>query len=300
MDPVPYGPAAVEQWRTDGWCLLEGLFAPEEVDAGVAEVQRYFPSAEQVAGGDAADFNLSWDTPKPVFPFRGDALNALALHDSLIDLAEDLLGTDQVRLYQGTASAKYTGSHHDYEQLLHADYGNHTLVVPRDDVGYQHLLLFVYLSDVTPDRAATRIVPRSLTGGIPVERTYLALDEYADLYAAEVPACGPAGTVLAYRPDVYHRGTALRAPASSRFLLHVAYKPVATDWAGYHTFPVHGESPEWHRFVRHATPRQLIALGFPEPGHPYWTTETLLGVSARYPALDMSPWFAATPGPGAG
>ena len=26
----------------------------------------------------------------------------------------------------------------------------------------------------------------------------------------------------------------------------------------------------WHRFVRHATPRQLTVLGFPEPGHPYW------------------------------
>lgn len=298
MDPVPLGPDAVARWHTDGWCLLEGLFSRDEVDAAVAEVQGYFPSAAQVAAGEAADFDLSWDTPKPVFPFRGDACNALALHDSLIDLADTLLGTDQVRLYQGTLSAKYTGSHDDYEQLLHADYGNHTLVVPRDDVGYQHLLLFVYLSDVTPDLAATRIVSRTLTGDIPVERTYLAIDRYADLYAAEVPACGPAGTVLAYRPDVYHRGTALRAAASSRFLLHVAYKPAHTDWAGFHAFPVHGESRAWHRFMRRATPRQLVALGFPEPGHPYWTEVTLRGVGARYPDLDMSPWSAALPGTG--
>ena len=40
-------------------------------------------------------------------------------------------------------------------------------------------------------------------------------------------------------------------------------------------------------------PRQLTALGFPKPGDPYWTAETLAGVAARYPSLDMTPWQAA-------
>ena len=74
------------------------------------------------------------------------------MHDTLIDLAQDLLSTPDVRLYQGMASAKYFDGHPDYEQLLHVDYGNHTLVVPRPDIGFQHLELFVYLSDVTPSR----------------------------------------------------------------------------------------------------------------------------------------------------
>jgi hypothetical protein len=51
----------------------------------------------------------------------------------------------------------------------------------------------------------------------------------------------------------------------------------------------------WHRFMRHATLRQLTTLGFPEPGHPYWNDETLAGVAARYPALDMTPWRQAAP-----
>ena len=300
MEPVPAGPLAAERWDTDGWCLVEGLFTPDEVAAAIDEVHSLFPTADAVATGGVRDFNLSWDSVKPVFPFAGRALNRLVVHDSVIDLAQSLLGTDDVRLYQGTASAKYTGSHDDYEQLLHADFGNHTLVVPRHDVGYQHLLLFIYLSDVTPETAATRIVPLGLTAGIPTERTYLDLTEYTDLYAAEVPASGPAGTVLAYRPDVYHRGTALEAPDSARFLLHVAYKPVGTDWAGYHAFPIHGEGPAWHHFVSGATVRQLTVLGFPEPGHPYWTPETLRGVAARYPGLDMTPWFEVGPHDGAG
>jgi len=136
-------------------------------------------------------------------------------------------------------------------------------------------------------------VSRRLTGDIPVERMYLSLDDYADLYGAEVPANGRAGSVLAYRPDAYHRGTSLRQPDCVRVLLHVAYKPVGADWLGYQAWPSEAESGSWHRFVATASLRQLLAVGFPEPGHPYWNDETLRGVAARYPSLDMEPWRRA-------
>lgn len=274
-----------DRWRRDGWCLLEEVFAGNELEAAQEEVARL-------------EFDPSWDAPKPTFPFEGATLNRLAVHDSLITLAEELLGTEQVRLYQGLASAKYSGGPPDYEQLLHVDYGNHTLVVPRDDPGYQHLALFLYLSDVTPETAATRMVSRRLTGDIPVERTYLDLTEYAALYAVEVPVSGRAGSVLAYRPDVYHRGTALSAEGATRFMLHVAYKPVGAEWVGYHAWPIAAEGASWHHFVSQATVRQLTAVGFPEPGHPYWTEQTLDGVAARYPRLDMAPWRTGASGGG--
>lgn len=277
--------------------MLEGVIPAEDLAAAQEDIARLFPSPEalrpQPGPTSEPGYDVRWDATKPHFPFAGMGLNRLVVHDALIDLARDLLGTDELRLYQGMASAKYSDGSPDYEQLLHVDYGNHTLVVPRSDPGYQHLELFVYLSDVTPETAATRIVSRRLTGDIPVERTYLALDEYAPLYASEVPASGPAGSVLAYRPDVYHRGTALSAEGSARFLLHVAFKPVATDWLGYQAWPSAAEGLEWHRFVPHASPRQLAVLGFPEPGHPYWNEETLAGVAARYPLLDMAPWRLA-------
>ncbi len=281
------------RWHEDGWCVLDGLFGEDEVAAGREAGARLFPSAAEVATGSASPdgntYDVSWDASKPRFPFADSALNGLVVHDRLIDLATDLLQIDRVRLYQGTASAKYsTGT--DYEQLLHADYGNHTLVVPRDDPGYQQLELFVYLSDVDETTAATRMVSRQLTGHIPVERTYLSIDEYAELYEAEVPATGRAGSVLAYRPDTYHRGTALDRPDQVRVMLHVSYKPVNTDWLGSQSLPSEAEGRSWHRFVAGATVRQLLAVGFPEPGHSYWNDETLSGVAARYPSLDMRPW----------
>ena len=110
----------------------------------------------------------------PRFPFDDGALNDLVVHDRMIDLAEQLLGITDPRLYQAMVSAKYSGAALSDEQLLHADFGNHTLVVPRHEPGYQQLETFVYLSDVTPETAATRMVSRRLTADIPVERTYLS------------------------------------------------------------------------------------------------------------------------------
>jgi ectoine hydroxylase-related dioxygenase (phytanoyl-CoA dioxygenase family) len=286
--------ALKDLWDRTGWCVADGVVPDAELAAAQDDLGRFFPSAEEFAQDRDPERNLpfrtSSDAVLPKYPFDSDALNRLVLHDCLVELAEELLGTKDLRLYQGLLSAKYSGGAPDYEQLLHADYGNHTLVVPRHDVGYQQLEMFVYLSDVTPDTAATRVVSRQRTLDVPTERTYLSLEEYPELYAAEEPAAGPAGSVLLYRPDTYHRGVALVAPASARYMLHVSYKPAGTDWLGYQSWPATAESLPWHRVVQHATLRQLTLLGFPEPGHPYWTEETLRGVAGRYPGLDMTPW----------
>ena len=115
--------------------MLEDLFPADEVAAAQAALTDLFPNAETVEearrSGSGAAIDVRWDAEKPVFPFESMAINRLCVHDALIDLAQDLLGTEDVRLYQGLASAKYFEGHPDYEQLLHVDYGNHTLVVPR-------------------------------------------------------------------------------------------------------------------------------------------------------------------------
>jgi hypothetical protein len=282
------------QWEEDGWCVVRDLLPAETIAAAQAVLPGLVPTAEEFAADvDPArnePFRVDSHRVMPRFPFEDSALNDIVVHDRIIDLAEQLLGISDLRLYQAMLSAKYGQAALSDEQLLHVDYGNHTLVVPRHEPGFQQLEMFVYLSDVTAETAATRVVSRRLTPDIPVERTYLSQTEYADLYEAEVPAVGPAGSVLAYRPDVYHRGVRMTAPGAARFMVHVSYKPAATDWLGSHGLPSAGEDMSWYRFVRNATERQLTVLGFPAPGTSYWTDETLAGVAARYPMLDLTPW----------
>jgi Phytanoyl-CoA dioxygenase (PhyH) len=288
------GADARARWEEDGWCVIEGLLPAEAIAAAQAVLPHLLPTAQEFAAdADPArnePFRVDSHLVMPRFPFEDRALNDLVVHDRIIDLAEQLLGLADLRLYQAMLSAKYSNGAPGDEQLLHVDFANHTLVVPRHEPGYQQLELFVYLSDVNPETAATRMVSRRLTPHLPVERTYLSPAEYPDLYGAEVPASGPAGSILAYRPDVYHRGVRLTAPRTARFMLHVSYKPAATDWLGSHALPNAGEDMSWYRFVQHASPRQLTVLGFPAPGHPYWNPRTLAGVAARYPMLDLSPW----------
>jgi ectoine hydroxylase-related dioxygenase (phytanoyl-CoA dioxygenase family) len=290
-------------WEEDGWCLVRGVLPAETIAAAQAVLPDLVPTAEDFA--DDVDparnepFRVDSHCVMPRFPFEDSALNDIVVHERIIDLAEQLLGITDLRLYQAMLSAKYAEAALSDEQLLHVDFANHTLVVPRHEPGYQQLEMFVYLSDVTPEKGATRMVSRQRTPRIQVERTYLSQSEYADLYAAEVPASGPAGSILAYRPDVYHRGVRMTAPRSARFMVHVSYKPAATDWLGSHGLPSAAEDMSWYRFVQHANERQLTVLGFPPPGHPYWTPQTLAGVAARYPMLDLSPWRDAVVG-GAG
>ncbi len=301
--PVPsIDPEDKRRWEGDGWCVVPDVIPPDHLAAAQAALPDVFPSAEDFAADRDPDRNRPFRVDShlvlPRFPFERGAFNRLAVHDAIIDLAEALLESTDIRLYQGLLSAKYSDGALDDEQLLHVDYGNHTLVVPRADRGFRQVEFFVYLSDVTPGSAATRMVPRPMTAGIPVNRMYLSPTEYSDLYDAEVPASGRAGSVLAYRPDVYHRGTRIEAPGSARFMLHVSFKPPDTDWLGSQSLPAAGEDMAWNRFMQHTNVRQLRVLGFPEPGHRYWTEETLAGVAARYPFLDMAPWRDAWRGDG--
>ena len=161
------GDADQEQWEQDGWCVVRNLLPSETITAAREILPGLFPTAEEFADGtDPArnePFRIDSHRVMPRFPFDDAVLNDIVVHDLIIDLAEQLLGLGDLRLYQAMLSAKYGEGALSDEQLLHVDYGNHTLVVPRHEPGYQQLELFVYLSDVTEDTGATRMVSRRLT-----------------------------------------------------------------------------------------------------------------------------------------
>jgi ectoine hydroxylase-related dioxygenase (phytanoyl-CoA dioxygenase family) len=289
-------PSQRQSWEQDGWLILERAVPEVDLSAAQNALTKLFPSAAEMASGREDDGLAkwrTWDASWPEFPFRSRSLNRLVLGDAMIDLAQDLLGTDDVRMYAAIATAKYAGQPSEYNQLLHTDFPNHTLTVPRPEPGYHQMEAFIYLVDVTSDNGATRFVSRKRTRHVSVEEHTLNFEDYTDFYDDPNDASAPAGSIVVYRPDVYHRSVDFTDPAQARFMLHVAFKPAAVEWGGYQAWPFKGFSTEWHNFVRGAGPRQLTALGFPAPGHPFWTDETLAGVARRYPGLDLSPWESA-------
>ena len=299
--------AAQESWISDGFVILPGYLPADDLEPAAAELDLLFPSAGDFHGAvdPARNARFIGDEFDGIdsFPFASLALNRLPVSDALVSLATTLLGSSDIRLYSAEAWAKYQGAA-DYDQDLHRDYLNHTILVPSSAPAFRQLELFVFLSEVTVELGAPRMVPRSAsTDGLPArpnffpredtrdtEEEFVASTGRPELYQLEVPATGPPGTVVAFQPQTVHRGAAITQPGGARFTMHLNYRPAAAEWAHRHAWADRSHNAHWYEFVEQATPRQLELFGFPAPRHPYWTPETLTGVAQRYPGLDMTPW----------
>jgi hypothetical protein len=220
-------------------------------------------------------------------PIGDHALDNLCVHDRVLDLVAALLQTSDIRLYQAETFAKFSGQE-SFNQPLHIDETNHTLLPPRRDGRFRQVQLFVYLSDVTEERGATHVVSKTRTAEIPHTDLYfpglgdLRMDEH------EAAAEGPAGSVLAYSADTVHRGTDMTEPGASRFFFNLAYREAGADWMGALPYPRRGIDERVPAWIQQLSTRQLCAIGFPPPGHPYWDKETLAATQARYPDMDLS------------
>lgn len=302
--------AAAEAWKSDGFTILPEYLPPEELAAAVGELPQLFPSGDEFHDGvdPARNARFVGDEFNGIdsFPFASLALNRLVACDAVVELVTALLGQPDVRLYSAEAWAKYEGAA-DYDQELHRDYLNHTILVPSTAPEFEQVELFVFLSDVTAEVGAPRMVPRSsATDALPARPNFFPRTELGgsrggfvstegrpDLYEQEVAATGRAGTVVAFHPWTLHRGAAITRPRGARFTMHLNYRPAAVEWAQRHAWADRSHQPSWYAFVEQAGPRQLELFGFPRPGHPYWTLHTLAGVAERYPGLDLGPWRQA-------
>ncbi|MFC4065949.1 phytanoyl-CoA dioxygenase family protein [Actinoplanes subglobosus] len=293
---------ATRTWLTEGFVILPGFLPAEDLAPAVQELDLMFPTADGFHDGTdprrerfVGDEFAGIDT----FPFASTRISLLAVHQRVLELAEALLDAD-VHLYGAEAWAKYTGAC-DYDQDLHRDYLNHTILVPSTTPGCRQVEMFVFLHDVPEELGPPHLVSRRHTVDFPAVPNWLLrpgrestfrFDTPADpsLYAAEVSGAGPAGTVIAFDPGTFHRGTQLTAPRGARYSMQLCFRPTGMEWGHRVGWAVKSFTTEWTEFVSRATPRQLQTLGFPPPGHPYWTPETLAGTALRYPDLDLRPW----------
>jgi hypothetical protein len=241
FDRLDLGSAA-QQWQIHGFAVLPGFLPADELKSALDELPKMFPTADGFHDGTdkrrerfVGDEFAGIDT----FPFRSTELSLLSVSDRLTGLAERFLGETDLRIYSAEAWAKYTGAA-DYDQSLHRDYLLHTLVVPTDDPRFRQLELFVYLVDVPEELGATRLLSRTRTPHLPArpnwypradtsdsEGGWVATAGRLELYEAEVRAAGPAGTVFAWAPGTFHRGTQLSLPRGARYTMHLSYRPAA-------------------------------------------------------------------------
>jgi ectoine hydroxylase-related dioxygenase (phytanoyl-CoA dioxygenase family) len=289
----------VEIWERDGYVVVEDFLAGDELQAVLENFHRYFPAADDFYRHRQRYHQLETAQMAGVkeFPFAGFAMNDTITHPEVISFAERVIGTADVHCTHGQIWAKYAGAS-DYEQEMHCDYPTNDLVYPRQDGKWRQVLALLYLTDVTPDLGPTGIV--SKLHSAPYDKYYWppqrSRKDFPDLYEHEVPLVARAGTLLLYSMTTWHRGTGMRAREGSRFSMTSVYRHAGYESMGWRAWPREALQPSMKAWLVHATPRQREVIGFPAPGHPYWTAETLLGAARRYPKMDMTPYRDALRG----
>ena len=121
-------------------------------------------------------------------------------------------------------------------------------------------------------------------------QTQAALQEKLIPYARSSAA--PAGSILPYSIDIFHRGTNMTAPHGHRYAVMACFKKTGDESIGYHAWQFHHRKP-WQRIFDHATPEQLACFGVQRPGDPFWTALTLERAQARYPNWNLAPYREA-------
>ena len=277
--------------KKHGYVIVPKFLTADELAAAQREMLLYFPTAQELA---ERPNRYGWihDDPENLqieFPFAADVLNHVSTHPAIIAFVERLLGTPQVLLSQAAIWAKYAGTA-SFEQTMHLDYEGNTLVVPRDDGDYRQVNIILYYTDVSAELGPTFVVSQEKTKGRGLWPPFRPRKKYPELYRDERPVLAEAGDLLIFSMRTLHRAGEITADAGVRFSHHLVYRSAAHSFNGYHQYSHFGEKPEMKRFIERATPRQREVLGFPPPGHSYWTRETLEAVQARYPGLDMTPY----------
>ena len=284
--------AQLAQVWDQGFTVVEGFLDAETLKAAQEALWAIYPKPDDYFADPAShpQFARSQFAGLRYFPYGDWALNRIPVYPDLVDAAERCLGTTDIEVYKVELWAKYSGAI-NYDQMHHRDYGNHTLVVPRADGRHTQMTTFILLSDVSDLDGPTKIVPLKEAGEIPI---HVRQQPMGELFDKEVSAEAPAGSLLIYKTDVWHRGSDFKAPGRSRFVMLVDFQERGWRWNGKMSWPDHAEKTGMTEAMVRMSPRERDLFGWPPIGSDYWNEQTLRDVALRYPGIDLTPYEART------
>ena len=135
--------AQLATYKEQGFLIVEDFLTRDEQQAALdGFFTQFAPPYDQYLANRRRN-----DTPQQIlFPWDHSGLNRVTVHPDLIDAAERVLGTREIRLCEGHLGMKYAGEEHGTN--FHIDYGNNTLgpVIEPDD--FMNLVCFYCFDDV--------------------------------------------------------------------------------------------------------------------------------------------------------
>lgn len=289
----------IKHWRQQGVLIKPGLLNPDELRPCHLDFQTIYELAPPAEAGHPTAEGTDPETAKfhvdqlkairPLPALGAPDLNLLVLHPKILGAVRTLLGTPDIFLYMSYVWRK-VGGQTNYSQPFHRDYPTHQLLVPPDDPAMGAVTMFIYLTDVSVENGALEYVTHSDSLDLPISQAQPDPETQRRLQAHARRAAGPAGTVLFYNPQTFHRGTDLRRKDAIRHVVGAGFRRTDMPWVAPKRGDFHPVLPSWRGIMERATPGQLAAIGVPLPSHPYWTKRTIEGVESRFPGWNSEPY----------
>jgi hypothetical protein len=244
------------------------------------------------------------------FPTGVPELDGLVENETYLDIACDLLGTDDLHYVNGhlfVRAGPIDRRHGDQPWAgFHFDHFSGSFLPPWNEVGrYDFMGSGVLLHDVDEACAPTVMVPgshRAVTRILPRlrrEGRFQPNNTFSDIRG-----------IPEFAPRALLTGTKGSATFNQTYLVHAAapfadrrrqraFWTMAIGRAANATHNRLGNvfsyalreaiMPLWRR----TTPRVRSLFGWPRPGDPYYTEETLELLAMGYPGMDLSPYAEA-------
>jgi Phytanoyl-CoA dioxygenase (PhyH) len=257
-DPVP---AAAEHLESDGYVVLESVFAGDELAELCADVERVF---DEYPPDDRGDL------PEQSTPFRYEMFNRSGIvqravgHPRILEAVEPLLGED-CHVIANTAWRQRSGENDHLGRFWHIDAGPH---VPRDAsvpwdsrIPYPVFVIasHIYLWDCPIAAGPTGLIPGSHKSGQapPMER--LADDGLEWNGNGAIPIVAHAGDVALFVSDIWHRRMPPGPDDPGRLFVQCHYGRRDIAQRIRPTSSVNHLSPE--AFARAKSPREKTLVG---------------------------------------
>ncbi len=284
---MPITDEHIDHYREHGYAIVESLLTPDEIKRTLDEIETLHPGwvdfLRDPTGARPEDWARTGTNRRQVrFTFPGEQLNRNTLHPELRRFASIMAGGNPIVCEQSDLSFKSFGHPSDQEQQMHCDYANHTLTYPPDLPRYWQTAYLLYYTDVDEDLAPTAVCSKQHYPERILAPAVYSPEARPALYENEVKGidrAGGSGPGL-QRMRTFHRGTRFKRgrraarPVQSNHTMHA---DPGCPWVGIVGWPEQAVYGSFRRWIEAASLDERELLGFPAPGHPYWTVETLDG-----------------------
>ena len=234
------------------------------------------------------------------------ALDRLIENDDYLDMFEQCLGDRasycNAHLFMRTGPTDKRFPDQSWNGY-HIDHNTNCILPPSTDTDhFSYVNSAIYLHDVVDDGAPMLVIPGSHRHTSDIFVNAYATDNMAgpsqirDLrkvegLAAPVPSTATKGSALFYSSYLLHAAQPFQNTRKQRAFWTLSMsRRDAAGWTKFANPFMYGEREFMLPVTTRTTPRVRSLFGWPEPGHPYYTEQTLSLLAQALPGFDTAPY----------